>query len=261
MISLNNLTLSNVGKLFLMSISAFSVATYSQQAVQERLEAPVTGFATIGDQLAGGRLTPENESLIRDIFKKMGVTSNIRLARAIESFAENHPNFRYVHNSPLLGHFYVNEPWFNSLSEQEKRFVIGRAAADMTTGHKAQEILKYALLGSLYGYVGYKTYTTLERHQFNGTRLLSKIVSGMEALAAMVGTRFFMNKLVLNPIGRYQAYKTDKQVAQKLDCLDGAVSVLKKMHADTQVYEHLKDKAPVLAESIKRLSTQAKTKK
>lgn len=218
----------------LINLSIYGLICLSHAALAQEDKATFTdeqpkGFSMVGDQLSGGSLSQENKQYITEVFKKMG-KSPLRFRRTLESFSENVPGYAYICTSPLLGYCYINEPWFNTLSESEKRFVIGRAALDSTHQADAKNTLVYAGVAGTGCYLAYKLYKKLGEGIYEHKPGL--LVKSLSTLAALVIYTKITDRLVLRPLARYNEFQKDKQAALKLQCVDGALSVLQKMEND-----------------------------
>jgi hypothetical protein len=212
-------------RLINLSVCALACLFFGVRAQEEKnvfSDEHPKGFSVFGEQLSGGSLSAENKQYVTEIFKKMGKSPS-RFCRTLESFSESYPGFRYIFASPFLGYCYINEAWFNTLSEPEKRFVVGRAALDSTNTTDLKSSLVYAGVAGTGCYLGYKLYTTLGEYN------RGFLVKSLSTIAALALYTKIADKVVMQPLARYNEYKKDKQAALHLDCVDGALIVLKKM--------------------------------
>ena len=226
-------------KLLFLVTAGIAFATAQAQMTYEQ-------FLIEEKNTSAGLLSPENQAFIQSIMDQMNFSHKIHTRQPLMTLIEVLPALQFEQYFPGSNIWYINETWFNGLSEQEKTFIIGRDLQHIQglieTTNSAQNIALVAgsimigltAIGCLYkGINSYPTILGFQNSKMKSFGLAYAIVA-----VANLG--------IINPlVAKYIAYhthakvlKADAEIAQKFNCVQGAIELLTSLQENIKpLYE------------------------
>lgn len=198
----------------------------------------------------------ETTEYVNDIMKELDPDSKKTVAvKKMNRFAQYLFGYQNAIALPGLNTILVNEAWLEKLPEEQKKFLIGRSLVHMN------KPLEYAL----YKYI--LPLLTQSFVELNSTFTVLHVPPSAEEKAEMDNEElnYFSNKfnqgalhwglsllgsLINKYFSRRLEYEADKEAALKLNCIDGALDLLKKTNRFTS-----QDPIGALCSTIPLLST------
>lgn len=179
----------------------------------------------VAEHISDGRLSEPHEQFIEKIRTQLQIKPAPHIRRSSGKMRELNSIFKYVGSLSEYNYIYINEDWFNSLTESERTFVIAEQLLDLDYKHhtfRASTVaslsiptLQLITAGSLY-------YATAIRNK------MSKKVAIPLALASSLPLQF-LSKPIKKKIEENIRLSRDAFIVDKLNCQDGAISFLKKI--------------------------------
>lgn len=248
-------------KLLFLVTAGFAFATAQAQMTHEQ-------FLIEEKNTSAGLLSPENQAFIQSVMNEMNFTKTVHIRQPLATLLEVQPLFQFEQYFAPSGIWYINEAWFNTLSHESKIFVVGfrlkmiqEVLDEIILAQRIVLIASgIATLAALAGlYKGISTYPTILGFQN------SKMKSFGLAYVLVTGT----NLAVINPlVTKYLTYSThtkvlkaDAQIAQKFNCVNGAISVITSLQEnikplyekDVAYWKGLYEELPSRIEALKAL--------
>jgi hypothetical protein len=196
----------------------------------------------LGEQIAAGCLTQKHEQLVRSVFERLNVQEAIALRDSSKEAMLVAPQLTFALYSQPYGYFYINENWFSTLSTQEKEFLIASSVRTFYSheGIKKDHYLRYAALAygiaelmaavGIYKHLG--AYTTIAG--FQSSWKIKSLATYLSILPFSILVDVARNKLkAKNDVAGL--LHSDVYIARKLNCLDGALSLLQKLHKEIEI--------------------------
>lgn len=201
-------------------------------------------------QLSSGDLSVENQAYITSILRAMGVEQEFVLCKPLEALLLNQTDFATIVTAPQLKYMYINQDWFDGLREQERRFVIGHEAALL----KDQRIAEKAFDGVLAAAsvcAGIKTYAYIhtKSHANVFKRCIMSIAHASIASVVAATSWHVVQTCFKDFFKSRREYQADKAAVEKLDCLSGALSFMRRYENKALAF---------VGERIKRLEALVK---
>ena len=187
-------------------------------------------------QTCNGPLSAQNEEFIKNIMYEMNVNSSVKIRQPQTALAEIQPILNFHFYNPIAGIWYINEAWFNTLSQEERTFMISYGLEAIRSGSKQWMAIlagSFAVNAAVDIAVVYKSYKYISTYPTVFTMNNSATKSFLLSFAACG----MLNAALLNPIHNYSVQKLttmvaitiDQKVIQQLNCASGSLSYLKKM--------------------------------
>ena len=198
---------------------------------------PAEQIEFLEKQTCNGPLSAQNEEFIKNIMYEMNINTSVKIRQPQDALAEIQPIFNFYLYNPLTDIWYINESWFNTLSEEERTFMIGHGLEEIRSGSKKQWMAimmgSFAVNAVIDSAVVYNTYKYISSYPTIFTMNNSTTKSFILSFAACG----LLNTFLLNPIHKYSVQKLntmvamniDQKVIQQLNCTHGSLSYLKKM--------------------------------
>ncbi len=189
-----------------------------------------------GISLIGANLSPQNEKFVKDLMKELDVDYGLTLLQPSAYLKEISPQFAY--EAVFLAEYYtlfINEEWLNKLSEQEKRFLIGKNLLKIknqlpyfkrakkhflrTAGFRIGEFVSTLIL---YKYLG-RTET------FKGSGWWKRL----QRLSIALIPTFLFEVLIQRPLAKkteeQMLFDDAKYAVETLNCHDGALQLYNRL--------------------------------
>lgn len=213
-------------------------------------------------------LSPKNEALIHSIMHELNFTQNINIKKSTPQMIEVGPIYMFENYSADVNMWIINEAWFDALTPEEQRYVVGNRllAIEKTTAAylDAEKALNFNLYATGIAEIVLALGLGFALYAYSHSKMKAIIAS-----IALVGALDYLSDPFFESMKNQKVlgiiYQADDYIVQKLDCLDGALSVLKQKR-DLVEPLYNKDKAywkinyEVLAPRIAHLETLKTTK-
>lgn len=196
----------------------------------------------LGEQIAAGSLTQEYEQLARSVFERLNVQEAITLRDSSKEAMLVAPQLQFALYSQPYGYFYINQEWFSTLSTQEKEFLIACTVRTFfsSEGLKKDHYIRYATVAygiaefiaavGIYKHLG--IYTTIAG--FQPSWKIKCLAAYLSLLPFSALEEFIKHRLkAKNDVAGL--LNSDIYITRKLNCLDGALSLLKKLEKEIEL--------------------------
>jgi len=229
----------------LMAISLIGIVHGDEKPVGFLRQMKRSTFDFCGlEDLGSESLSAENEQFVRSIQQEMGMKNFTIRLRRMSNKGKNYlsmidedwlineriiDDYDYISSLPeeevfkaeaRINHFgfkdfiiFINEEWFNTLSIQEKSFVVGHELQHIKKNHKASKIVSFMAFYFL---------TNILLHKKESSDLDN--VSRVNSLFAPLSISW----LLTSYFSRMYEHDADLSAVKELNCLDGGLSLLQK---------------------------------
>ncbi len=185
--------------------------------------------------LTVGPVSDQMQEYVKALAKKLDMAMPVAVLVPSLYAHKQIPFSRFVCALTAYNVLLVNEDWVNGLNDEEKRWIIGDALYSMHPAFliedaQAKRSIKmlFAVFTGLELAVGLNAYKYLTNNPPWGYEL-----SRFQRIAASIAAAAIVELLITDPILRKcnnnHAYAVIKKNVTRLDCLEGALSVYRKM--------------------------------
>ncbi len=196
------------------------------------------------EKFSAGKLSDKNELFVRSVIEQTQCSNTtIEFRKPIKELLDTYPLYIFGHYVAPYNYWYINEPWFDGLTDNAKKFYIGyQLIAAQPAGIKDKLpnimvwIIELSVLVGLFLYLRSKPkwYTiNLTTYRRIGLAVLGTFIISVPL--ELLETKYFIKK----PVDTWLAH--DITVVRKLNCVDGALELLKnQQQIIAPTYEHNK---------------------
>lgn len=211
------------------------------------------------ESYSAGKLSESNEAFIRNVIAQAQcANTTIELRKPTQEMIELYPIYIFGNFVASYNYWYINEKWFSGLSDAAKKFYLGyQLIAPKPAGalEKLPNIIvwviEFLILVALFMYL--RKRQTIGKYTLTNSKRVGLAFLGMFLSALPI--EYIEQKLFV-PTTIDILLKHDLTVVEKLNCIDGAIELLKNQQAIiAPLYEHDKAYWSELYESLpKRLA-------
>lgn len=182
------------------------------------------------DQISAGKVSAENEQLVKEIMEKFGVNRQINLAHPLDSLIKTNPKFSYIYFCPILNTLFINEQWLNELPKSERKFALATQISRLSS---YQPETRFFLVGAIPLVGAITAWILINKYAEKINKFAKNIIKLGGVLGFFGISAKLTNKLVLPRLSKFFAKSADIEANRLLNLRKSGISFLKRMLNET----------------------------